>query len=111
MAVSSHAQKNQVKAREAAIVQVEVFSQNYFVLVGRAPDAGLFGLHAVHISLGNGNSYEEFAPRRSIIAFGTGGRNRALVAPENVYLGPIHLPSKFVGGQKRKHLSRRISSG
>src|ERR1700688_2108530 len=76
----------------------------------RASDTRFFRLHAMHVALRNWNSNQKFAARHSVIAFGIRGSNRALIAPKDVHFGPIHLASKFIGGEQFKHLTRRFSA-
>src|SRR5580700_4097280 len=99
-----------MKSWESAFVQLKIFPEGFFVLMRCAADTLLFGLHAMHIALGNRNSNEEFAARHSVVALGIRGRDRALIAPEDMHLGPIHLAAKFIGGQKFEHRARRVAA-
>src|SRR5260221_207236 len=100
-----------MKSRESAVIQIEILPENFFIFVGRAADTRLFGLHAMYIALGNRDSNEQFASRHSVVALGIRGRNRTLVTPEDVNLGPVHLAAKFIGGENFEHLPRSTSAG
>src|SRR6195256_92738 len=92
-----------MESREAPIGEFQIFSQDFLKFVRRASEVCFLGFHAVHVSRWNRHVEKQCAARHPVVAVRMIGRNGALVGPEDVYFGPIHLASEF---GRRKELIR-----
>ena len=84
-----------MESRETTVVELQVLSQHFLIVVGRAADIRSLGFHSVNVCLWNGHAEKQFTARHAIVAVRMVGRNSALVAPKNVYLGPVYLAPEF----------------
>jgi eukaryotic-like serine/threonine-protein kinase len=84
---------------------VESLGQEQLVRASSGIAIGVFGLHAVHLSRGDRHPVEERFLRHSIVAVRMIGRDRSLVAEENVYVEPWHARGARKG---LVHCARRI---
>src|SRR5712692_1547703 len=99
MTVASHAQQNQIEAREAAGVALKAVAEKIFVSLGGPAKLRPLRLHAVNVSRRNGNAQQQLGARHSVIAFGIVRRNVAFIAPVQMHLGPIHLEPVLIACQ------------
>src|ERR1700732_2314708 len=95
---------------ETTIVELQILSQHFLIVVRRASDIRSLGFHAVHVCLRNGCAEKQFAARHAVVAVRMVGGNVALIAPENVYLGPVHLPPEFGRSEKLEHRARCVAA-
>src|ERR1700682_775537 len=92
-----------VESREATIVKLQMLPQDFLIIVSRASDIRPLGFHAVHVCRRNRYAEKQLAARRAIVAVRMIRRNGALVAPEDVHLGPVHLAAELVRREQFIH--------
>src|SRR2546422_6635283 len=73
MTVASHAQQNQIKAREAVGIALKAVAQKIFVSLGGPSKLRPLRLHAVNVSRRNGNAQQQFGARHSELLSGSSG--------------------------------------
>src|SRR5690348_15774216 len=79
--------------------------------MGGTAYVGILRFHAVNVGTGYGRAEEKFAADHAVVALRLIRGNGALVSPEKVNARPIHLSSKFRGGQKAIEFARRRAAG
>jgi len=114
MPVRAETEKNQVKAgifdrrilTQRARGLKERFAQGRFIRARRV-SRRLFGENAVDILRGRVDARQQHLVSHAVVAVGVIGRDRALIAPEKMDAGPIHLCGIFRRSEERVQIARR----
>ena len=106
MTVRSHAQQDEIEARDFRFGDVELLAQRGFIPVGNRLNVREFARYAMNLLDGNGQMAKEGFMGHSIITVRVIWRDVAFVSPKKPDLRPVKLPVEGWGGKPRIEVFR-----